>query len=196
MANAAVLGARVAITKYPLEVWKQPFQVNVHANLLLLQGVDPLLRKSDAGRVVILTAGVAKTPKVGTDSYAVSKAALGAMAGIYALESAGTPIRVNMVSVGPTRTEMRARAVPAEDPITLKTPEDIAPLFVELASHACTRRGEWIVADEWLKSREERNHDRPSRRHCAARRYYAGYAGCAGRVVGSRRRGHPGAVAA
>ena len=52
MANAAVLGARVAITKYPLEVRKQTFHVNVHADLLLLQGVDPLLRKSDAGRVV------------------------------------------------------------------------------------------------------------------------------------------------
>jgi NAD(P)-dependent dehydrogenase (short-subunit alcohol dehydrogenase family) len=154
VANAAVLGARVAITKYPLEVWKQTFQVNVHANLLLLQGLDPLLRKSDAGRVVILTAGVARTPKVGTGSYAVSKAALEAMAGIYALEGRDTPIRVNMVNVGPTRTEMRARAVPDEDPMTLKTPEDIAPLFVELASPACARQGEWVVADDWMKSRK------------------------------------------
>lgn len=152
VANAAVLGARVPITKYPLEVWKQTFQVNVHANLLLLQGLDAMLRRSDAGRVVILTAGVARTPKVGTGSYAVSKAALEAMAGIYALEGAGSPIRVNMVNAGATRTEMRARAVPEEDPMTLKTPEDIAPLFVELASPACTRQGEWIVADEWMKS--------------------------------------------
>ncbi len=154
VANAAVLGARVPITKYPLEVWKQTFQVNVHANLLLLQGLDPLLRKSDAGRVVILSAGVARTPKVSTGSYAVSKAALEAMAGIYALEGAATPIRVNMVNAGATRTGMRARAVPDEDPMTLKTPEDIAPLFVELASPACTRRGEWVVADEWLKARK------------------------------------------
>jgi NAD(P)-dependent dehydrogenase (short-subunit alcohol dehydrogenase family) len=153
VANAAVLGARVPITKYPLEVWKQTFQVNVHANLVLLQGLDPLLRKSDAGRVVILTAGVARTPKVCTGSYAVSKAALEAMAGIYALEGAGSAIRVNMVNAGATRTEMRARAVPDEDPMTLKTPEDIAPLFVELASPACARQGEWIVADEWMKSR-------------------------------------------
>ncbi len=153
VANAALLGARVAITKYPLEVWKQTFQANVHANLLLLQGLDPLLRKSDAGRVVILTAGVARTPKVGTGSYAVSKAALEAMAGIYALESATTPIKVNMVNPGPTRTQMRARAVPEEDPMTIKTPADIAPLFVELASPACKRQGEWIAADEWMKSR-------------------------------------------
>ena len=153
VANAAALGARVAIAKYPLEAWKQTFQVNVHANLLLLQGLDPLLRKSDAGRVVVVTAGVARTPKAGTGSYAVSKAALEAMTGIYALEGAGTPIRANMVNVGPTRTEMRARAVPNEDPMTLKTPEDIAPLFVELALPSCNRQGEWIVADEWMKTR-------------------------------------------
>jgi len=157
VANAALLGARVAITKYPLEVWKQTFQANVHANLLLLQGLDPLLRKSDAGRVVVLTAGVARTPKLGTGSYAVSKAALEAMAGIYALECKGTPIRINMVNPGPTRTEMRARAVPDEDPMTIKTPDDIAPLFVELASPACNRQGELIAADEWMKTRGDRN---------------------------------------
>jgi NAD(P)-dependent dehydrogenase (short-subunit alcohol dehydrogenase family) len=153
VANAAVLGARVPITKYPLDVWMQTFQVNVHANLLLLQGLDPLLRKSDAGRVLILSADVSKIPKVRTGSYAVSKAALGAMAGIYALEGAGSAIRVNIVSPQATRTQMRARAVPDEDPMTLKTPEDIAPLFVELALPSCTRQGEWISADEWMKSR-------------------------------------------
>ena len=103
---------------------------------------------------------MARTPKAGTGSYAVSKAALEAMAGIYALESAGTPIRVNMVNVGPTRTEMRARAVPEEDPMTLKTPEDIVPLFVELASPACTRRGEWIVAVYGLPTQDKKLLDR------------------------------------
>ena len=156
VANAAVLGARVAITKYPLEVWKQTFQVNVHANLLLLQGLDPLLRRSDAGRVLILSADVAKTPKLNTGSYAVSKAALTAMAGIYALEGAGSAIRVNIVSPQATRTQMRARAVPDEDPMTLKTPEDIAPLFVELALPSCNRQGEWIGADDWLRTRSGR----------------------------------------
>lgn len=154
VANAAVLGARLPITKYPLDVWKQTFQVNVHANLLLLQGLDPLLRKSDAGRVVMLSAGVARTPKVGSGSYAVSKAALEHMTGIYALEAAGSALRVNMVNVGPTRTSMRARTVPDEDPMTLKTPEDLAPLIVELASAACQRHSEWVVADDWLKARK------------------------------------------
>jgi NAD(P)-dependent dehydrogenase (short-subunit alcohol dehydrogenase family) len=155
VANAAVLGARKPIVEYPFDVWVDTFQANVHANLLLLQGLDPLLRKSDAGRIVILTTGVARTPKAGSGSYAITKAALEMMASVYAQEIAATPIRLNMVNPGPTRTQMRAQVMPKEDPLTLKTPEDIAPLFVELASPACTRQGEWISADAWLKSSRE-----------------------------------------
>jgi NAD(P)-dependent dehydrogenase (short-subunit alcohol dehydrogenase family) len=155
VANAAVLGARKPIVEYPFDAWVDTFQANVHANLLLIQGLDPLLRKSDAGRIVILTTGVARTPKAGSGSYAITKAALEMLASVYAQEIAGTPIRLNMVNPGPTRTQMRAQVMPKEDPLTLKTPEDIAPLFVELASPACTRQGEWISADAWLKSARE-----------------------------------------
>ena len=152
VANGAALGARLPITQYPMDVWKQTFQINVHANLQLLQGLDPLLRKSDAGRVLFLSAAVATNAKAGTGSYAVTKAALEAVARIYAIEGKGSAIRVNTVSPGATRTEMRARAAPDEDPMTLKTPEDIAPLFVELALPSCDRQAEWIAADDWLKS--------------------------------------------
>ncbi|MDO9404144.1 MAG: SDR family NAD(P)-dependent oxidoreductase [Polaromonas sp.] len=154
IANAASLGARLPIISYPLDVWRQTFQINVHANLLLLQGLDPLLRKSASGRVVFLSAQVATMAKVGTGSYAVSKAALESLARVYMIEGQDTPIRVNTVSPMATRTEMRARAVPAEDPMTLKTPAEIAPLFVELGLASCTLQGEWINADKWLEARK------------------------------------------
>ncbi len=153
VANGASLGARRPITHYPLDVWKQSFQINVHANLQLLQGLDPLLQKSDAGRVIFLSAAVATNAKATTGSYAVTKAALEAVARIYAIEGKGSAIRINTISPGPTRTEMRARAAPDEDPMTLKTPATIAPLFVEMALPSCNRQAEWIDADEWLKSR-------------------------------------------
>jgi len=151
VANAATLGARKPIAEYPLEVWVQTFQTNVHANLLLLQGLDAVLRKSDAGRIIVLSTGVARLAKAGAGSYGITKAALEMLALVYAEEVAGTPIRVNIVNPGPTRTAMRAAVAPKEDPLTLKTPEDIAPLFLELASPACQRKGEWIAADSWLK---------------------------------------------
>jgi NAD(P)-dependent dehydrogenase (short-subunit alcohol dehydrogenase family) len=155
VANGAVLGARQPLAGYPFDTWVQAFQVNVHANLLLLQGLDAALRKSDAGRVIMVSSGAGRFPKAGGGSYAVTKAALDTMAQVYSQEVAGTPIKVNIVNPGPTRTPMRAAVAPQEDPMTLKTPDDVAPLFVELASPQCTRSGEWIAADAWLSERSK-----------------------------------------
>jgi hypothetical protein len=41
---------------------------------------------------------------------------------------------------------MRAKAYPGEDPMTLKTPEEITDVFVELAEASCTRHGETVQA--------------------------------------------------
>ena len=153
VANAAALGARVPLIRYPLDTWAQTFKINVEANLILLGALDPLLKASDAARIIMLSANVATQGKATTGSYAVSKAALEAIVRIYVVESAGTPIRVNIVSPGPTRTEMRARAAPHEDPMSIKAPEEIAALFVELAMPACQSQGEFINADDWLKKR-------------------------------------------
>ena len=150
IANAASLGARVPLTKYPLATWRQTFRINVDANLVLLQELDSLLKKAQAPRIVMLSARVATQGKATTGSYAVSKAALEAMVRIYVAEAGNSPVRINTVSPGPTRTEMRARAAPDEDPMTIKAPEKVAPLFVRLASAAPVPQGQWIDADEWL----------------------------------------------
>jgi NAD(P)-dependent dehydrogenase (short-subunit alcohol dehydrogenase family) len=150
VANGALLGARAPMLQYPLDLWRQVFQANVHANLQLIQGLDPLLRASDAGRVIFVISGAARRLRPGGGSYAATKGALEVLAGIYALEVASTRIRVNLVAPQPTRTDMRARVAPDEDPLTLKTPQDIAPLFVELAAPGCVHHGERFDADEWL----------------------------------------------
>jgi NAD(P)-dependent dehydrogenase (short-subunit alcohol dehydrogenase family) len=154
--NAASLGARVPLVSYPLDVWQHTFRINVEANLLLLQTLDPLLKSSDSARIIMLSAGVARQGKATTGSYAVSKAALEAIVRIYAVETAGTPIRINVVNPGPTRTTMRAQAAPDEDPATLKTPEDIAPLFVELAAADCQRQADVVNADTWFAERRSK----------------------------------------
>ena len=151
--NAASLGARVALTKYPLDTWRQTFRINVEANLILLQELDSLLKKSDAPRIVMLSARVATTGKATTGSYAVSKAALESIVRIYIAENGQSPVRINIVSPGPTRTTMRARAEPKEDPMSIKPPEKIAPLFAALSAPECQLQGKWIDADEWLSGK-------------------------------------------
>lgn len=154
VANAALGGVRVPLPEYPPELWRRLFQVNVHAVQALLAATHPLLARSPGGRVVFVSTGVARRWKAHTGAYGASKAALEAIAGIYAAETAATPIRANVVNPGPTRTAMRAEAFPDEDPGSLKTPEDIAPLFAELCAPECSRHGEVIDADAWLAQRQ------------------------------------------
>ena len=151
--NAASLGARVPLINYPLKTWRETFRINVEANLVLLQELDGLLKRSSAPRIVMLSARVATQGKATTGSYAVSKAALESMVRIYVAELGDSSLRINTVSPGPTRTEMRARAAPEENPMTIKAPDDIAPLFVTLSMPDCQIQGKWIDADEWLSGK-------------------------------------------
>jgi NAD(P)-dependent dehydrogenase (short-subunit alcohol dehydrogenase family) len=139
--NAGMLGPLSPLGHVAAETWDEVLQVNLTANWRLIRTLDPLLRASDAGRAIFVSSGAAVRPRAYWGPYAVSKAALEAMVRTYAEEVANTPVRVNLVNPGPTRTRMRAQAFPGEDPATLRTPEDIAEAFVRLAEPSCTDHG-------------------------------------------------------
>jgi len=132
IANAGILGPLSPLGHVPPKEWDEVMAVNVTANWRLVRSMDPLLRLSDAGRVVFLTSGVGANPRAYWGPYAVSKAALDALARTYAAETVTTNVRVNLLSPGPTRTRMRAAAMPGEDPMSLKTAEPVADKIVEL----------------------------------------------------------------
>ena len=143
--NAGVLGTLTPVTSIDPKHWVEALDVNVNANLRLIQFLDPLLKASDAGRAVFLTSGAATNIRAYWATYSVTKAALDALIKTYAAECANTKVRVNLFSPGPVRTGMRAKAFPGEDAMTLRTPEDIAPQIVELCLPGEKRNGE-IVA--------------------------------------------------
>jgi NAD(P)-dependent dehydrogenase (short-subunit alcohol dehydrogenase family) len=144
--NAGILGDLCPIGHIDPQAWDQVMAVNVTANWRLLRSCDPLLRQSDAGRAIFVSSGVGETPKAYWSIYAISKAALEMMVKIYAQENQNTPIRANLINPGATRTNMRALAMPGEDPETLKTPDDVTDYFIDLALPGCTRNGETITA--------------------------------------------------
>jgi NAD(P)-dependent dehydrogenase (short-subunit alcohol dehydrogenase family) len=121
--------------------------INVTANWRLIRSCDPLLRQSAAGRAIFVTSGVAQQPRAYWGAYATTKAALEALVQTYAAETEKTNIRVNLLNPGKTRTAMRAAAMPGEDPSSLKPPEALGDLFVELASANCERHGERLDAN-------------------------------------------------
>lgn len=146
VANAGLLGVLSPLHHTEPKVWDEVMSVNLTACWRLTRSMDPLLRASDSGRAIYVTSSVGHMPRAYWSAYAVSKAGLEMMAKVYAEETQKTNIRVNIVNPGATRTGMRAQAMPGEDPETVKTPESIAHVFVDLAAADCTKHGETIDA--------------------------------------------------
>ena len=144
--NAAMLGILGPLGHTDPALWERTVALNLTANWRLIRSFDPLLRQSDAGRALFVTSGAAQGAVPYWGVYATSKAALETMVKVYAAEVAKTAIRVNLVDPGVIRTAMRAEAFPGEDPMTLKPPDDIARIFVDLASPNETRNGQIVSA--------------------------------------------------
>jgi NAD(P)-dependent dehydrogenase (short-subunit alcohol dehydrogenase family) len=130
--NAGVLGPLSPLGHVEPKAWDDVIAINVTANWQLIRCMDPLLKVSEAGRAVFVTSGLASTARAYWGPYAVSKAALDVLVRTYAAETATTKVRVNLFSPGPTRTRMRAIAMPGEDPMSLKTPDAVAEKIIEL----------------------------------------------------------------
>ena len=141
LANAGILGPLTPLTHASPKEWANVFDTNVTANWRLLKSVEPALQASDAARVILMSSGAAHKCLAYWGPYSISKAAVEAMARTYAAETATTPLKVMLVNPGPLRTRMRAEAMPGEDPLTLKTPKDLAPHLVEIASPAWVESG-------------------------------------------------------
>lgn len=146
--NAGMLGNLSPLAHTDPKVWDQVMAINTTANWRLIRSFDPLLRTSDAGRVVMVTSTVGHEPRAYWSAYAVSKAALEMATRIYAEETVKTNVKVNILNPGATRTNMRARAFPGEDPETVKAPASITEDFVRLCEPACTLHGETVTAKE------------------------------------------------
>ncbi len=126
VANAGMLGPLGPIGHVSPKEWDNVLSVNLTANWRLIRAVDPLLRAGDAGRALFVTSGAARSCRAYWGPYSVSKAGLEALARTYAAETVKTPVKTLIVNPGPLRTRMRAEAMPGEDPMTLRTPEELA----------------------------------------------------------------------
>ena len=143
--NAGSLGVLTPLSHLEPKVFQELIEVNVTANWRLIRSLDPLLRQSDAGRVLFVTSGAARKHTPFWGGYGMAKAALESLALTYAEECATTKVKVNLLSPGAVRTGMRAKAMPGEDPMTLPPPEALAPLIVDLLSPANKKNGQLLV---------------------------------------------------
>ena len=125
--NAAMLGTLSPVSAIDGAEFARLFTLNVSAQQVMIASFDALLRKSEAGRLVALTSSVGATPRAFWGAYGASKAALENLVDSYGEEVKNlSQVRTAVVDPGRTRTTMRAKAYPGEDPATVKDPTVVA----------------------------------------------------------------------
>lgn len=133
--NAATLGTLASVPAIDAKEFARVMTLNVTAQQALIAAFDPMLRKSADARVVALTSSVAGQPRAYWGAYGASKAALEVLVSAYGQEVARiSKIRTHILNPGATRTAMRARAYPGEDPATVKEPAVVGDAIVELVT--------------------------------------------------------------
>ena len=132
---AATMGAEglTPVSNADPRVFAKVERTNFTAVYRLIRSLEPLLKQSDAARVIHVTTSVAKTPRAFWGAYAATKAGAEALMKCWADETESMPIRIAIVDPGGMRTALRAQAFPGEDPQTLPHPSEIGPLVVHLA---------------------------------------------------------------
>ncbi len=155
--NASILGLRKPIMDYDEDIWQKTVHINLNAQFLVTKAILPLLMNGNNPSIINVSSSVGRRGKAGWGAYAASKFGLEGLTQVLADELKGK-VRVNSVNPGGTRTNMRREAYPEEDPETLPTPDDIAPIFVYLASdESINVTGQAFDARDWIgepRSRE------------------------------------------
>ena len=129
--NAAMLGSLTPVAQIDGKEFSKVLTLNLLAQQAMIAAFDPLLRKSDGGRLIALTSS--QTPRAYWSAYGASKAALETLVLSYGEEVRNlSPVKVAIVDPGATATVMRARAFPGEDQSKLKPPAAVAATIAEL----------------------------------------------------------------
>ena len=130
---AGILGTLTPLDQYDVPTWCKVLHVNATAAFVLTQVLLPALKKSADAAVIFTSSSVGRQGRAYWGAYAVSKFAVEGLAQVLAAEMQGSsPVRINVLNPGATRTLMRRQAFPSENAEALATPEAIAPAYVAL----------------------------------------------------------------
>jgi NAD(P)-dependent dehydrogenase (short-subunit alcohol dehydrogenase family) len=144
--NAAMLGTLTPVPAIDGTELSRVMTLNVIAQQAIIANFDALLRASDSGRLVAITSSVGAKPRAYWGAYGASKAALENLVLSYGEEMENiSSLRVAIIDPGKTRTAMRAKAFPGEDPQTVKEPDVVAAAILELLRSGFTTGQRLVV---------------------------------------------------
>lgn len=130
--NAGLLGILSPFTHIEKDSWDDIMQVNVTGQFAMTKALIPVMEKAPHASLIFTSSGVGRKGRAFWGTYSVSKFATEGMAQVIADEYEDSNLRTNVINPGATRTSMRSKAYPAEDPKSLKTPADLMPTYVYL----------------------------------------------------------------
>lgn len=144
--NAGTVGALTPVHQLTGKDWNKAMITNFAANARLIKVLDPLLRQSEAGRVVFSYSAMHGQDKAYWGPHNVSKAALYSLTQTYAAETKKTNMRVNLVNPGVVDTAIIQEAFPGGFPGKTKKPEDVVETYLGLCNPDCKTHGEIVNA--------------------------------------------------
>jgi 2-dehydro-3-deoxy-L-rhamnonate dehydrogenase (NAD+) len=144
--SAGITGPNATTWEYPVEAWRQVFDVNVHGLFYCNRAVVPIMRNSGYGRIVNLASVAGKEGNPNAPAYSASKAAVIGLTKSLGKELAKIDIRVNCVTPAAVRTAIFDQMTqPHIDFMLSKIPmgrfgsvDEIAALVCWLASEECS----------------------------------------------------------
>lgn len=133
--SAAYLPTLTPVTQIEPKQFNTAITTNLLATQTLLAAFDPLLKRSGQGRVIGMTSSVGSQPRAYWAAYGATKAAFESLLDSYGqeVEKIGG-VKVAIMDPGATRTAMRAKAYPGEDPMSVKPADIVGDQLVELLS--------------------------------------------------------------
>ena len=133
--NAAILEKMSDIESFDLQTWNKVMSVNLTSAFILSKYLIPLMKSSITPRIIFTTSSVGKKAKAFWGAYSVSKAGVNALSNILndELESISN-IKIFNFDPKATQTNMRALAYPAEDPSTIKNPDQLINYYLWMLS--------------------------------------------------------------
>ena len=142
------------VSQQSIEVWRKTFDTNLFGLIATTQAMLPLLRKSDAGRIVNLSSILGSIQLHATPgspvydskvpAYNVSKSAVNAYTVQLAYELKDTPMKVNAAHPGWVKTEMGGEGATMEVSDGAKTSVALATLGADGPNGAYMHMGETL----------------------------------------------------
>ena len=142
ISNAAYLHNLTPLSHLSEKDWQISLNTNLSSNWLLIKHFENLLLESEYGRAIFLTSGASQGYRPFWGAYAITKAGLDSMVRAWSSEMEETNLSINLYDPGATKTQMRARAYPGEDPKNLKDPNKIAKDILKICNKNFIKNGE------------------------------------------------------